>query len=357
MAKAKTPANTTTANTSRVRNSGSFRDFERNNADVGRGELLKVPLTRIHVQPGFNPRNLSKPETQAKIQEIKEAYKSGIFVPAILVRLESNEAVTIVDGECRFTAAGQADAELKAEGKDGISHLMCVPFKGDAFECKMMTVSANKGEQLTVLELAGLIADTIAELKIPKSHIAKRSGWSASYIDKLEAISKLPQAIKDMVQADRISIDVALDKFKKHGADAVEVLQAIIDKADGKKVTTAKAKAIDAEPSGDDGDEGDAPASTPAAKKANPKKVVAAAQALAYALPEIDQDIDNIKDTKTYTLKVSGAAMKAMIDLQNQFPDQEPEAEADDEPEPEAQANGAWPFQVKDKEAANVRTV
>lgn len=359
---AKTPTktvSTTTPNTNRARGSGSFRDFERDNK-LKREDNLKIPLNMILKRPGFNPRDLTKPETVTKIDAIKEAYKNGEYVPAIEVMLAPANKVTIVNGECRFTAATLADAELKAEGKPGIPHLVCVPFKGTDEDQLMLTVTSNAGEKLTVLELSEVVRRAIDDLKMKKPAIAKRLVWSPSYIDKLEAICRLPQAVKDMIYHEKVSVDVALDKVKKLGADAaIPTLQALIDKAEakGKKVTTAVAKGLDAETETDGDADDPAPApDAPKTKKPNAKKILTAATALAYALPEVEQDVESIKDTKTYTIKVTGAALKAIIDLQSQFPDEiEVDGDGEDadaETQDEAKGGGGWPFPAHNVQAA-----
>jgi hypothetical protein len=346
-----------TANTSRVPGSGSFRDFERGNADVGRGELMKVPLHRIVKREGFNPRDLSKPETVEKIAAIKEAYKSGQYVPAIEVRLESKEKVSIVNGECRYTAALQADAELKAEGQEGVGFLMCVPFKGSDEDCLMMTVTSNAGEKLTVLELSVVVRRAIDTLNLPKTHIAKKLSWSASYIDKLEAISNLAHPIKDLIRDDKISVDVALDAVKKHGAEgAVDVLRDYVTRLaeTGKpKVTTSIAKQMAANPAaGTDGD----PAAVAAAqreaapkKKVSPKKVVDIAKDMVHFLPDLEYKVESISDTRKYSVKVPGTVLKRLLELQAMLGTDEDEDDDGDGPAPEQGevANGNWPFKPK----------
>lgn len=357
----------TTANTSRAKGSGSFRDFERNNKDlgVGRTENLKIPLDRIFKKEGFNPRDLSKVATAEKIQRIKDSYKAGRYVPAIEVTLEDDDRVSIVNGECRYTAACMADAELKAEGSVGIPFLVCVPTKFNDADRLLLTINGNEGEKLTPIELAEVIKRFIG-MGLKKPEIARMTSWSASYIDKLDFLSNMPHAVKVMVQDEKISVDVAMAAVKKYkeGPALMAYLEGVIAKAEGKKVTTSIAKAHDAaqgETESEEGGEGGdpAPTPTPAPKKVNTKKVLTAAQAVAYTMPEIDQDVDSLKDTKTYTLKVTGAAMKALIELQNQFQDDEPPPEMEHDSigvhegiDPEPPLDNGWPFQAKGAEAA-----
>jgi ParB family chromosome partitioning protein len=191
--------------------SNGFRAFERNNEDVKAADALKVPLSRIKVEAGFNPRDLSKPETQDKIRAIAESYKAGRFVDPIKVRIgDDSEHVIVVDGECRYTAAKIADTELRREGvKDGLPFLTVIPFRGNDIDQLIHAVTANEGERLTPLELAEVVKRFI-NLNYGRPDVARMLGKSLSWVDQLYFMSGMDKAVKDMVASDRVASDVAM---------------------------------------------------------------------------------------------------------------------------------------------------
>jgi hypothetical protein len=307
-----------------------FREFERNNADVGRQENLKVPLNRIVKKPGFNPRDLDKPETQAKIQAIKSSYIAGRYVPAIEVTMEDEGHVSIVNGECRYTAALLAHEEMVKAGGEGIPFLVVVPFKGNDADRLLLTITSNEGEKLTQIEKSEVIKRFIGQ-GFKKTQIVEMTSFSASYVDKLDFLSNMPHQIKVWVQADRISADVAIEACKKSANDdeAIAKLQALIDKADGKKVS-AKDTKTKSEPSGDgEGDGEGGEGSGPKPKKIPTKKVLEMTKELAFQLPEVITDRVALKDDKEYPIRLNGKAINLLRDLQDTYTDAHAPANAE----------------------------
>lgn len=221
----------------------NWRTFERDNKDVKAADVLKVPLSRIQVATGFNPRDLTKPETQDKIRAIADSYKAGRFVDPIKVRMtDSLDHLLIVDGECRYRAALIADKELKQGGSPGIAALTVVPFKGNDVDQLVHAVTANEGERLTTLELADVVKRFI-NLNYSRPDIAKLLGKSLSWVDQLFFMSGMDKAVKDMVVAGAVAPDVAMEVAKKSGSKAPAKLKEMVKQAGGKKVTAKHLKA------------------------------------------------------------------------------------------------------------------
>jgi len=326
-----TTSNATAQDTKPAKN---FREFERENEDVKKGEHIKVPLNRITIKKGFNPRDLSKPETQAKITLLQAAYEAGDFVPLPIVRMAlDGESAEIVDGECRYTAACLANAAMTARGETGIEWFEAIRFSGTEAEARSLSFKANQGEHLTPLEQAD---HTIwyREQGYTREDIATFLGKSIGWIDRLIVISKLPAKIKKLVADDRIAAEEAVKYVKKHGDKAYEEIMASLDKSKG-KVTPKHA----AEPTGDDdgdaGDDGAAAELAAAEKKAEKTaekaeqkrllKQLETAKELAFALPDKIKKPRNLADDQVYPLELTGAAIKHLIALQDKFT---PEIEA-----------------------------
>lgn len=293
----------------------NFREFERENEDVKKGEHIKLPLSRIKIRPGFNPRDLKKPETQTKIDGIQLSYETDGHVPMILVRMSlDGQHVEIIDGECRFTAAVRADAKMRKEGGKGIEFLECERFSGTDVEATVVAFRSAQAETLLPLEQSNSVVD-LQKQGLNREQIAVELQKSIGWIDRLIVISKLPKDVKDLVKAGKIAAETAVSVVKKHGAE--DAAQIIIDKLNGAeakgetKVTTKHTK-------DDGGEEGETSAKVKPAKKSETKQF-AVARDLAFALPDKITKVRTIAEDKDYEITLSGAALKLLLALQDGF--------------------------------------
>lgn len=307
----------------------SWRDFERKTEGVTTAGALRVPLHLINIKEGHNPRDVNKPETQAKIQRIKEAYKAGEYVQPIDISLINN-VVYIVDGECRFTAASLAHEEMVAEGGDGIANLMCIPFRGNDTDRIIHSVLSNEGEKLTPMEIANNVVKKLINQGWEPKKVATSLKCSVSWIDKLYFLSNMPEAVKTMTIEGKISVDVAHDTVKKHGEGAVAVLEDLVAGMNGKKATTKDAKkqaAATAPASAAKPTPASKPATTPKEKerKPHPSKLIESAfdlsRDLMMEMDDIEYQSSELVDTKVYEIELTGKALKKLIELQVLFTD------------------------------------
>lgn len=290
---------------------GGWRDFEKRHDDVTRADVYKVPLSLIKVKKGFNPRDLDKPETRAKIDSIKESYKAGRYVKPLEVSLEDGDAL-LVDGECRFTAALKANKELKEEGKPEISHLICIPFKGDSVDRLVHTVFGNEGEKLTQMEQAEVVRRLTKEQKWSREDVAKRMQWSISWVDKLIVLSKMAPEVKQLVIDGKVAPDVASDYHKKFGENAYKELMNLLSGAGGAKVTKKDTKKEKAE-----GEESEPKPKSE--KQLIKERTIEIGQDLAHWLPEFPHKKSQLKLTEEYPVKLTGRVIKMLKELQDMY--------------------------------------
>lgn len=317
----------------------NFREFERENEDVKKAEHLKLPLGRITIQKGYNPRDLNKPATQEKIANIQAAYEKGEFVPLPVVRmaLDGNSA-EIVDGECRYTAAVRADKAMKARGEKGIAEYEVIRFTGTEVQARNLTFKANLGEQLTPMEQADHVLWYRAQ-NLTRDQIAEELGKGVSWIDRLISFGKLPKEIQDLVRADKLNADEAVKYVKKFGDKAYEEIMAKLEGKGGAKVTAKDAATPGEGGDGNEEGEGTDPevaaaeakrkAEEKAAQKAEQKRAAAqyeTAKKLAFALPDKIKKPRTIDDNAMYPVELSGASIKLLLALQDRF-DKEIEAD------------------------------
>jgi ParB-like chromosome segregation protein Spo0J len=313
-----------------------FRDFERDNDDVKKSEQLKVPLDRIKVRKGFNPRSLKKPKTIEKIEALTQAYVEKRFVPFPIVRMHlDGEHVEIIDGECRFTAACKADKILRDRGEDGITEYVVIKFTGTDEEAVALTYTSAEGESLTTLEQSNVVNTYRNEpFNMTRDQIAAELGKSVGWIDRLIVVAKLPDNIKALVADEKIAAEEAVKYVKQHGDDAfakiTEKLAAA--EANGESKVTPKHDKGDEGGEGEGGEGGDGTVDSSKADKAAAKaeqkrvlKQLETAKDLAFALPDKIKKPRNMQDEDVYPVELSGAAIKLLIALQDKFT---PEIEA-----------------------------
>lgn len=278
-----------------------WREFERSNEDVKKAEVLKIPLARIHIKEGFNPRDMNKAETKGKILAMKESYKAGRYVPPLEVTL-SGDTVYVIDGHCRRIAAGMADEELQAGGNPGIESLICVPFKGNDAAALVHTITGNEGEKLIPIEVAEVVA-RLVNMGWDRPKIANTFTYSSGWVDKLIFLSTLPEKIKQMIREGKVSTDVAVAAFKEYGEDAVEYLERMLE-GETEKVTTKK---------------------TPAKKKLSGEKfemevfdkVREMLEHLGF--DKTDYPIKKIGTDEPYEVVITGFSLKHLMELQDMF--------------------------------------
>lgn len=314
-----------------------WREFERSNPQVKKSDVFKIALDTIHVKEGFNPRDVSKPETVAKIRAMADSYKAGRYVPPIAVALVGG-VPDIVDGHCRYLAAKLANTELAEDMQ--IKDLVCVPFKGNDLDRLAAAFLSNEGERLTPLECSDVVKRMQA-FGLQRQPIADKLGVTVGWVDRLIVVAKLPETVKSLMREGKVSLDVALKKFKEHGetgaaaavAEAVKEAETLGDT----KVTTRHVKA-----------------KTPAPKL--DRTALRAALSIGRLFPKQELALEDIKDKKQYSIKVSGEALKSLMALQAKVVEVDAElAEAEKAEEAEAQkelGGEAWPFKPVGETAA-----
>lgn len=313
----------TTKTNPAVVNGAKLKDDNVNDLNIGL-QTQDVPLTRIRVKEGFNPRVLDKPETKQKIKEIAESFKAGRHVPPIEVSPSASEPgiYEIVDGECRFTAAQQAKVE----------ELSVIIFKGDDQAKLIHTFLGNEGEPLTPLEQITIIDRLKTEFGMKRDAIAKTLGKSVGWIDRLIKVNKLPDDVKELLSSGKVSMDVVLKFEKEHGEKTGEALAKLLAGTEpSKRVTTKDTRK-------DSGEE---------KEPTKAQLIREAARSFTEIVYDSGVELPEKKDFKVsdeVTLTLPGRAVKVLLDLMEYNTVYETVKE---EKEMKAKGEkGEWPFEV-----------
>lgn len=174
-----------------------FGDYaELSTINAANEQVQKIPLTDIRPNP-YQPR---KTFDETALNELAESIKvSGVFQPIIL-RESKIKGYEIIAGERRFRAS-------KLAGKETIPAII-----REFDEEKMMEVAVLENlqrEDLTSLEEAEAYEMMMKKLKLTQEEVATRLGKSRPYIANYLRLLGLPDAVKEMLQKEEISMGQA----------------------------------------------------------------------------------------------------------------------------------------------------
>ncbi|MDN5371819.1 MAG: ParB family transcriptional regulator, chromosome partitioning protein [Carnobacterium sp.] len=174
-----------------------FGDYaELSNIDAANEQVQQIPLTDIRPNP-YQPR---KTFDETALNELAESIRiSGVFQPIIL-RESKIKGYEIIAGERRFRAS-------KLAGKETIPAII-----REFDEEKMMEVAVLENlqrEDLTSLEEAEAYEMMMKKLKLTQEEVATRLGKSRPYIANYLRLLGLPDAVKEMLQKEDISMGQA----------------------------------------------------------------------------------------------------------------------------------------------------
>ena len=185
----------------------------------------------LHEREGFNPRDYQRPEVEAHIENLTQAYQNGAYVPPVTVQVIDG-TIYIRDGHCRRLAMLRAIEQGIDLGPQPL-----IEFKGDDSEADALIVTSQAGVKLTPLEVAA-VCQRMANRGKTKAEIAGLLGISSQHVSNLLNVHTLPDAIKQLVADDKVAATTALKVYDEYGEEAAGILDvAVKAEAPGKKVT------------------------------------------------------------------------------------------------------------------------
>jgi len=186
---------------------------------VGQDEYRDVPLAAINGQSGMQVRAAFDIDHDDEDRALVESLTSdGQRVPVLLAQTASGDSpqYTPLDGHRRIAA-------LRHIGR---SHVKAVVVRAATLEYDLISLTANVRKHLTPLEMAEALARLESEHSLKPDDVARRVGLTRSYVWRLRRLVKAPPAIREAVQANRISAHVAVALLKapeEHQQAALEL--------------------------------------------------------------------------------------------------------------------------------------
>ncbi|AJY53269.1 ParB/RepB/Spo0J family partition protein [Halomonas sp. KO116] len=201
--------------------------------EIGKGNMFQVRPIDLLEQEGFNPRDYSKPDTVAHIRQLADAYKSGQFVPPVVVKVIDGQ-IYIRDGHCRRRAMLLAIEEGADLGLQPVQQ-----FTGDDNDADLFVVTSQSGKKLTATELAFMYSRMVNRGKT-EAEIAKAVGKTPQNVGQYLTVHQMPLEIKQLIDENVVSMSLALETFNEFGTAAINMLAEGVEvslKAGKKKLT------------------------------------------------------------------------------------------------------------------------
>ncbi|HAP24653.1 MAG TPA: hypothetical protein DCR74_03130 [Achromobacter sp.] len=204
---------------------------------IKRADAMKVRYSDIRVKEGFNLRDLDE-EYETGIEALASYILAGGTFPALeVIALPDGSGVEVVDGHRRYDAIGRA-----IQRGAPIEWVAVVGFQGNETERRARIYTSNEGVKLRPLEAArgfkrfrGMGLDT--------EEIAALVHRSRPHIENYLILADAELDVHTLVRNGAVSVKVANDAIRKHGAQAGAFLTGKVDqaKAAGKSKVTASA--------------------------------------------------------------------------------------------------------------------
>jgi hypothetical protein len=189
------------------------------------------PETRMHdprdiqIDPNWNGRIMSSPETQAWIATIEASILKDGVREAIKVSYDKATGIrTLVAGECRLTAC----RNLWARGHKIL--IPCQRVEGDEIELTIENVSSNTGLPLTQWE-AGAEYRKLLRWGQNIDDIAARVCKPKRYVTEAIALSNTPIEAKEMLAAGTVTPGAVLHAVAGKDGDSLPALKKRVEAA------------------------------------------------------------------------------------------------------------------------------
>lgn len=277
--------------------------YDSKQINATRRNTFLVAPSELYVEDGYNIRDVD----QAHVEEFRDAYAAGEYVPPLTVEVTS-QGIKVIDGHHRYAGAKLAEAaghELRLEVND-------ITGTSEADKIALM-VTSSQGKPLEPLERAKAY-QRLKQQGWTNDEIAKKVKRSPSDVANMLALAECPEGIKEMVREGQMSYVMAIDLAKEHGEAAPAVAAEALEKAKaaGKEKVTKKFTAPK-EPTEPKASKADKPAAIqpPFGKDKLTRLAELAVQIELVA----GQDIKKADDDQSMTLSCPAAAWRELSTL------------------------------------------
>ena len=188
---------------------------------VGTFKGYMMPPSHITVDPDFNPRDMTAPETVAHVEDIAAQIQArGFDLDRPLLGRSHGDKFVVTDGHCRFAAVQLLLA--KGEAIKAIP-VRTEPAGTDPAERLAFTLRAP-GLPLTALA-AAIAIKKLMGYGWTEDDVAKRQGRTVAWVKSCLDLAAAPQEIREAVREGVVSPSAAVALVREEGPEtAVKVL-------------------------------------------------------------------------------------------------------------------------------------
>lgn len=197
-----------------------YKGKDKNGTEMSAKKTFLVPLAELYVEPGYNVREID----QAHVEEFRDAFIAGEFVPPLAVQV-TDKGIKIIDGHHRYHGAVMATAA----GHE-IARLECKDFSGSEADRIAFMVTSSQGKALAPLERAAAYQRLINQGWTP-AEVAKKVKRSPADVDQHLQLLSCDDELIAMVKSGEVAPTTAVALTRQHGAQASTVAQGQMAKA------------------------------------------------------------------------------------------------------------------------------
>lgn len=197
-----------------------YKGKEKNGTEMSAKKTFLVPLAELYVEPGYNVREID----QAHVEEFRDAFIAGEFVPPLAVQV-TDKGIKIIDGHHRYHGAVMA-----TEAGHEIARLECKDFSGSEADRIAFMVTSSQGKALAPLERAAAYQRLINQGWTP-AEVAKKVKRSAADVDQHLQLLDCSDGLIAMVKSGEVAPTTAVALSRQHGTQAETIAHAQMAKA------------------------------------------------------------------------------------------------------------------------------
>lgn len=198
--------------------------------EIRRADAMKILLSDIHEEPGFNLRAEGEDLDQS-IADLSAFIFDGGQIPALEVRPRAEGGVWVVDGHRRRRALLKAVADgSMIANEDGEVWVSVVPFTGNDADRLARVITSQEGRKLSPLELATGYK-RLAAFGWTPDQIAAKMIKTRQHVDQMMILAGANSDVQGMVTRGEVSAAIAVEMVREHGEGAGAVLAVERDKA------------------------------------------------------------------------------------------------------------------------------
>ncbi|MBN7122866.1 DNA-binding protein [Erwinia billingiae] len=197
-----------------------YKYKDQNGTETTVRKTFLVPLAEIYVEPGYNVRDID----QAHVEEFRDAFIAGEFVPPLAVQV-TEQGVKVIDGHHRYYGA-----KLATESGTEIPRLECKDFVGTEADRIAFMVTSSQGKALAPLERAAAY-QRLSNQGWEVAEIAKKVKRSVADVDQHLQLLECGDSLIEMVRAGEVAPTTAVALSRQHGTHAAAVAEIQLGKA------------------------------------------------------------------------------------------------------------------------------